>query len=128
MSIRKSLVCLALQLALLGSVSGASFEVNEDDMREIEDTTKSLDSNVALKQGKSAVTEVREILAYFKQVEGFYAAKGDAADAVEFARKSHATAAEILRAIEGNDFDSAAQAMSSLTRNCKGCHDVYKTK
>jgi cytochrome c556 len=125
---RKFLVFLALQMLLLGSVYCASFDVNEDDMREIEDTTKNLDSSVLLKKSKSAETEAREILAYFKQVERFYASKGGAPDAVEFARKSHSTAADILRALESKEFDAAADAMTSLTRNCKGCHDVYKTK
>ena len=125
---RKLLAFLALQMLLLGSVYCAAFDVNEDDMREIEDTTKNLDSSVLLKKGKSAETEAREILAYFKQVERFYAAKGDASDAAEFARKSHTSAAEILRALESKEFDAAANAMSALTRNCKACHDVYKTK
>lgn len=124
---RKLIVCAALQLALLGSVCSAQFEISEDDMREIEDTTKSLDSNVALKQGKAATAEARELLAYFQQVEAFYVAKGDAADGVGFARKSHQTAAEILKAIEADNFDAAANAMSSLTRNCKACHDIYKS-
>lgn len=122
---RKTLVFLALQLALLGGVVSATFEIRDDDMRDIEDTLKSLDSNVALKDRKAAA-EARELQSYFQLVEQFYAAQPDKADAVGFSRKSHELAAQVRAAVEAGNFDAAGDAVGLLTRSCKTCHDVYK--
>ena len=116
------------QLVLLGSVASAQFEITADAMRDIEDTTKSLDSNVALKDAKTAVNEAQQLVAFFRQVEGFYAQKGDAADAVGYARKTHELAVQTLAAVEAQDFDHASDTVSALARSCKSCHDVYKNK
>ncbi|HEX3139984.1 MAG TPA: hypothetical protein VHQ87_08015 [Rhizobacter sp.] len=117
---------LLSQLVLLGSVASAQFEITADAMRDIEDTTKSLDSNVALKEAKSAVAEAKELVVFFRQVEGYYALKPDAADAVGYARKTHELAAQALAAIEAQNFDQAGDSVAALTRSCKTCHDVYK--
>lgn len=124
---RKTLAFIALHLALLGGVAGAQFEIRDDDMRDIEDTLKSLDSNVALQQRKAAA-EAAELQAYFQQVEAVYAAKAGAADGVAFSRKTHELAARVRAAVEAGDFDAAGEAVNQLTRSCKTCHDVYKEK
>jgi cytochrome c556 len=119
-------VFLSLTLVLLGPVSSAQFEITADNMRDIEDVAKSLDSNVALKDAK-AVDEARELVAFFQQVEAFYVQKGDAAQGVGFARKSHELAKQALAAVEAKNYDAAGEAVNALTRSCKTCHDVYKT-
>jgi cytochrome c556 len=123
---RTIILSLGLAGALLGSALSAQFEVTDDGMRDIEDVTKSLDSNVALQQGHPASAEVREIIAFFKQVEAYYARQPDKADAVVFSRQTHELGAQILQALEAGNYDGAASGVSALTRSCKGCHDVYK--
>jgi len=119
---------LLSQLVLLSSVASAQFEVTADAMRDIEDTTKSLDSNVALKETKNAVTEAKELVSFFRQVEAYYAQQPNAADAVGYARKTHELAAQALAALEAQNFDQAGDSVNALTRSCKTCHDVYKNK
>jgi len=119
---------LLSQLVLLSSVASAQFEITADAMRDIEDTTKSLDSNVALKETKNAVTEAKELVSFFRQVEVYYAQQPNAADAVGYARKTHELAAQALTALEAQNFDQAGDSVSALTRSCKACHDVYKNK
>ncbi|MEO8153930.1 MAG: hypothetical protein ABI605_12730 [Rhizobacter sp.] len=125
---RTLIAFLTFQLVLLGSVASAQFELTADAMREIEDTTKSLDSNVSLKDGKSALAEAREVAAFFRQVEGYYAQKGGADDAVGYARKTHELATQALVAIEAQNFEQAVETVGDLARSCKRCHDVYKNK
>ena len=105
----------------------AQFEITADNMRDIEDVAKSLDSNVALKDAKAA-DEAKELAAFFQQVEAFYVQKGDAPQGVGFARKSHELASQAQAAVETKDFDAAGEAVNALTRSCKTCHDVYKSK
>jgi cytochrome c556 len=123
---RKPIVFLLAQLLLLGSVASAPVDVDADLMRGIDDTAKSLDSNVAQKDAKAAASEARELVETFARIESHYAEKPETADAVGFAHRSQTLAAQALKAIEAQDFDAAGEAVNQLTRSCKSCHEVYK--
>ncbi len=105
---------------------GEGVDVDGDLMRGIDDTAKSLDSDVAQKDAKAAAAEARSLVETFSKVQSHYGEKPDTADAVGFARKSQELAAQALKAIEASDFDAAGDAVAQLTRSCKNCHDVYK--
>lgn len=124
---RQFVLFLTLQLALLGTVLCAAFEIADDDMRDIEDTFKSLDSNVTLKDTKAAA-EAAELVAYFKTVEGFYAQKPETADGAGFARKTHEAAALVVQSVSAGHYDEALEAVQQINKTCKRCHDVYKQK
>ena len=123
MSLRKTIALLAASLAALGAFA---MDIDADLMRGIDDTTKSLDSDVAQKDAKAAAAEARELVETFAKVESHYADKPDTADAAGFAHKAQAYAADAAKAIEASDFDAAAEAVDKLTHSCKSCHDVYK--
>jgi hypothetical protein len=123
---RKLMIFLGLSLALLGSVLSAPFEITEDDMRTIEDTTKDLQSHVTLKDKKKAVASAQELLTYFRQVESFYAAKPDGADGVTFSHKTVNLTEDLLRQVNADQFAQAFDTVQALSRSCKTCHDVYK--
>jgi cytochrome c556 len=121
----KTLIVLVGQLLLAGAVA-AAIDIDADLMRAIDDTAKSLDSNVSQKDGKDAAQEARELVETFGRIESHYAEKPDTADAAGFAHHTQELAAQALKAIDANDFDGAADAVNQLTRSCKSCHDVYK--
>ena len=95
-------------------------------MRGIDDTAKSLDSDVAQKDAKAALADARSLVETFARVQSHYGRKPDTADAVGFARHTQELAAQALKAIEAQDFDAANDAVAQLTRSCKACHEVYK--
>ena len=115
-----------LLLSLLASVAVAVTEVDMDLMQRIEESTKSVDSNISLKDGKAALADAREIEEMFSKVELYYKHKGDAADATEYARKSKSFATELIRQVSEKDFDSASATVGALAKSCKTCHQVYK--
>jgi cytochrome c556 len=123
---RKPLVFLIAQLALLGAVASAPIDIDADLMRGIDDTAKSLDSDVAQKDAKAATQEARELVETFTRIEAHYAEKPETVDAVNFAHRTQMLAAQALKAIQAQDFDAAAETVNQLTRSCKSCHDVYK--
>ena len=122
----RRLFIAAAQLALAGSALCATFDVDGDLMRGIDDTAKSLDSNVAQKDAKAAAADARSLVDTFAHVESHYAEKPETADAVGFAHRTQELAAQTLKAIEANDFDAAGDSVAQLTRSCKSCHEVYK--
>ena len=76
---RKTFLVLLAQFALLGTVASAPVDIDADLMRGIDDTAKSLDSNVAQKDGKDAAAEARELVDTFTRIEAQdFDAAGDA--------------------------------------------------
>jgi len=122
----KNFLCAAFSLAVVTSALCADVDVDADLMRGVDDTAKSLDSNVAQKDAKAAAADARSLVETFAQVESHYGAKPETADAVGFAHHTQDLAAQALKAIEANDFDAAGEAVNQLTRSCKTCHEVYK--
>ena len=122
----RRLFIAAAQLALAGSALCATFDVDGDLMRGIDDTAKSLDSDVAMKDAKAAAADARALVETFAQVESHYGQKQETADAVGFAHHTQELAAQALKAIAASDFDAAGDAVAQLTRSCKNCHEVYK--
>jgi len=125
---RRTIAILALAGLTATGVRSADAELTPELMQSIEDTTKSLDSDVASKDAKAASTEAHELLNLLAQVEQHYAKKGDAADAVGFSQKTQGYAAQVLKHIESANFDAASDAVGQLARSCKSCHEVYKKK
>jgi hypothetical protein len=115
-----------VSLVLAGSALCAGVDVDGDLMRGVDDTAKSLDSNVAMKDDKAAAADARSLVETFARIESHYGEKPETADAVGFAHRTQQLAAQALKAIEAKDFDAAGEAVNQLTRSCKNCHEVYK--
>ena len=113
----RRLFIAAAQLLLAGGALCATFDVDGDLMRGIDDTAKSLDSNVAQKDTKAAAADARSLVDTFAHVESHYAEKPETADAVGFAHHTQELAAQALKAIEANDFDAASDSVAQLTRS-----------
>jgi len=124
----KTFLACIVQSVLAGSAlcASAAIDVDADLMRGIDDTAKSLDSNVAQKDAKAAAADARSLVDTFARIESHYGEKPETADAVGFAHHTQDLAAQALKAIDAQDFDAAGEAVNQLTRSCKTCHEVYK--
>ena len=125
---KTTLIAGVFQFALLGTAlcAAEAVDVDGDLMRGIDDTAKSLDSEVAQKDAKAALADARSLVETFARIESHYGQKPETADAMGFAHRTQALAAQAFKAIEAQDFDAAGDAVAQLTRSCKTCHEVYK--
>lgn len=116
--------------ALLGFAVGfacaAEVDLAFDLMQSIEDTNKSLSSNISLKNAEAATANANELIQSFTQVETFFVQKGGAENAVELATKSKTLSGDIVKAVAANDFDTATNLATDLSRACRSCHTFYK--
>ncbi len=126
MTLRKKAFLALAPFVLAASALCAGIDVDGDLMRNIDDTAKSLDSNVGQKDTQAAAADAKSLVETFARIESHYGQKPDTADAAGFAHRTQALAAQTLKAIEAQDFDAASEAVGQLTRSCKNCHDVYK--
>lgn len=123
---RKVLPLLAGILLFAGSVLAAQVDIDEDYMRSVEDTQKSLVDNLAGKNAKASTADASELAGMFAQVEAFYVAKGDAAEAVKLSAQSKDLSSEIVKLVAAKDFGSASGKAEEIQRACKSCHNFYK--
>jgi len=123
---RKTLPLALAGLLLAGTALSEGVDVDGDLMRGVDDTAKSLDSDVATKDGQAAAADARSLVETFARIESHYGEKPDTADAAGFAQRTRQLAAQALQAIEGKDFDAAGEAVNQLTRSCRNCHEKYK--
>jgi enoyl-[acyl-carrier-protein] reductase (NADH) len=122
----KTFLVATVHFTLLGAALCATFDVDADLMRGIDDSAKSLDSNVAQKDAKAAAADARSLVETFARIESHYGEKPETVDAVAFAHRTRSLADQALQAIEAQDFDTAGDHVANLTRSCKNCHEVYK--
>lgn len=123
---RKTSLSFLATLLFAGGVFSAQTAIDDDFMRNVEDTHKSLTGNVGVNNGPGSIADARELAAMFAQVEAFYAQKGDAPDAVDISRQSRELSNDIAKLVGSKDFDTANQKSTELSRACKSCHNFYK--
>ena len=123
---RKVILFLMISAGLMTTLCFADIEISTDLMQSIEDTNKSMSSNISLNDSVAATSDAKEMASMFAQVETFFVQKGDAPDAVELARKSKTLSIEIASDIAAKDFEKATDAATTVSRNCRSCHTFYK--
>ena len=117
---------LAATLLLAAGVAWAAAELDEFVMETIDDTSKSLASNISQQDAEDAGADAHTLDTLFVEVEKYFVERGDAPDGVDMARKSRTLITAVADAVAAKDFDTAANTASELSRNCKSCHRAYK--
>lgn len=122
------LVVIVISSSFLLSIASVAeeTEMDMDLMQHIEDTNDSLSSNIALEEADAAIADAKMLNELFIVVEKHFVAQPDSAEAVDLSKKSVKFSSEIVTFIEQDDFDSAANAATDLSRACKTCHNFYK--
>jgi hypothetical protein len=123
---QRTLIVFGATLAVSAGLAFAAVELDTDLMQNIDDTNKSLASNIALKDGKAAIADAKSMNAMFGTVETYFVQKGDAANAVDLTKKSRELTLTIVNAVTSGDYDAATDAATTLSRTCKTCHTFYK--
>lgn len=118
---------LVIGLTVLGgAVRAADVELDMDLMQTIEDTNKSLASNIAMQDVERSTSDAKELHAMFTQVEAYFVAKGDAPDAIDLSHQSVELADAIVKSVGEKDFAKAQESATTLSRACRTCHTFYK--
>jgi cytochrome c556 len=126
---RKMAILAGMGAALLAVAAAADVDLKDFDddlMKNMGDTIKLLEPDINAKNLDAANQEVAVFTDGFKYVEDYFAAKGNAGDAVQFAHDSRGLTDAVRTALAAKDFDAAAAAARNLSKSCKSCHDVYK--
>jgi hypothetical protein len=117
---------IALVLATDIAYAEAAFDF-EELMETIDTNSRNLQGSLSGKDATTSIDLAKKMQSDFKLVEGFFEKRGNAADAVADAKKYEDLAAEVVKFVEANDFETASSKALELTKNCdNACHDAYK--
>ncbi|MET0380193.1 MAG: hypothetical protein ABW049_14465 [Spongiibacteraceae bacterium] len=129
---RNQFIGAGLIVALLtASVVWAEIDLSdfdEDLMKTMDDTNKTLEPDIAGKNAQAAIEGIEIIQQGLQWTEEYFASKGNAEDGVKLAQEGKQHAMQALAAVNAGDFEKAAAAARDLTKNCKACHEIYKPK
>jgi hypothetical protein len=119
---------LGLTLLLVSGLVFAEAEFDfEELMESIDNNSHNLQGSIASKDAAGTIKLAKDIQGEFKLVEGFFAKRGSAQDAVDDAKKYEDMAAEIVKLAEGSNFDAASNKAIEISKACDtACHDTYK--
>lgn len=99
----------------------------EELMNDVETKIQNVQNNIAAADAATAGQETQELLEAFKRVEGYFAKRGDAEDAVQNSKDYQTMAGKILQALQAQDLATAGEAANEFSKQCRGaCHDKYK--
>ena len=123
---QRKLIAFGAMLFVSAGFALAAVELDTDLMQNIDDTNKSLASNIATRDAKAAIADAKSMNDMFGTVETYFVQKGDAANAVELTKQSRELTLTIVNAVTANNYDAATDAATTLSRTCKKCHTFYK--
>jgi hypothetical protein len=123
---RKLILVFSVMAAIAGVVRAADGELDMDLMQTIEDTNKSMASNIATQNAQGSTADAKELQELFGKVENHFVAKGGADDAVDLSRKSKELAGAIIKSVAAKDYSTASDSATTLSRTCRTCHTFYK--
>jgi hypothetical protein len=101
-------------------------DFDDDVMRNMDDTIKGFEPDIAAKNAKAATQDASVLRENLKWTEQYFAAKGNADDAVKWAQLGQEQVDTALKAMASQDFDAASAAARATAKTCHTCHDVYK--
>jgi hypothetical protein len=124
---RKIIVVIAVYAALAAGIVLAQSQDDFDAwMRTIDEKNQSVQRNIAAKDSDAAAADAKALQETFKRVEGFWAKRGNAQDAIELSQKAQEQAAEVVKSAGAKDYDTASMQSIKIAQTCTACHRLYR--
>jgi hypothetical protein len=124
---RKIIVVIGVHAALAAGIVLAQSQDDFDAwMRTIDEKNQSVQRNIAAKDSDAAAADAKMLQETFKQVEGFWAKRGNAQDAIELSQKAQEQAAEVVKSAGAKDYDTASMQSIKIAQTCTACHRLYR--
>jgi cytochrome c556 len=125
-----ALAALSAALSMTVAAVAATIDLQDFDtdvMQAMDDAFKDLEPSLGASNAEAATADVQVLIEGYRFTEDYFAAKGGASDAVQWSQEGRAQIDVIAAALSKQEFDSAAEAARALSKNCKACHQAYKT-
>lgn len=128
---RKLVIYFSICVALCSGLALADIDLSDFDddlMRSMDTAIKDLEPVIGARNTDAAAADAAVLSDGFKETEDYFAKKGNAENAVKYAKESQDIVTALTKALAANDFDGAASAARDMARACRTCHDEYKQR
>ncbi len=130
---RKRLAVAALLAVLASGTALAAAAINLDDfdgdvMQAMDDAFKDLDPVIGARDIKAAEHDVAVLLEGYQFTEDYFVQKGGPDDAIQWSREGRQLVQQVSEALARGDLEAASTTARATQKNCKVCHDAYKTR
>jgi len=102
-------------------------DFDDDVMRAMDDNIKALDGNVAGQDADAAAVDVKSLQQGIDWTARYFANKQGAPEASRLAAEARTSLEALAIAIAAKDFTAADDHLRATARNCKACHDLYRS-
>lgn len=130
---RKLFTVAGLAAVLASGAALAAAAINLDDfdgdvMQAMDDAYKDLDPVIGARDIKAATHDVAVLTEGYQFTEDYFVQKGGPDDAIQWSREGTQLVQKVGAALAAGDLVAASDAARELRKNCKVCHDAYKTR
>jgi hypothetical protein len=101
-------------------------DYDDDLMHDIDRAIKYFEPDISGKNADAARDDAAELRRGFTYTVDYFSKKGNTQDAVEISRRGLASLDLVLKNLEAQNFDAAAEAARDVSKACRTCHDIYK--
>jgi hypothetical protein len=101
-------------------------DYDDDLMHDIDRAIKYFEPDISGQNADAARDDAAELRRGFTYTQDYFTKKGNTQDAVDISRKGLEALDVVLKDIEAQNFDAAAEAAREVSQACRSCHDTYK--
>jgi hypothetical protein len=101
-------------------------DYDDDLMHDIDRALKNFEPDISGQNAEAARDDVAELRRGFTYTEDYFTKKGNTPDAVEISRQGLQLLEAVVKDLDAQNFDSAAETARDVSKACRSCHDTYK--
>jgi hypothetical protein len=101
-------------------------DYDDDLMHDIDRAIKYFEPDISGQNADAARDDAAELRRGFTYTQDYFTKKGNTPDAVEISKQGLQSLDAVLKELDAQNFDAAAEAAREVSKACRSCHDTYK--
>ncbi|MGO9392789.1 hypothetical protein [Rhodoblastus sp.] len=101
-------------------------DYDDDLMHDIDRAIKYFEPDISGQNADAARDDAAELRRGFVYTQDYFTKKGNTPDAVEISKQGLQQLDAVLKELDAQNFDGAAEAAREVSKACRSCHDTYK--
>jgi hypothetical protein len=101
-------------------------DYDDDLMHDIDRAIKYFEPDISGQNADAARDDAAELRRGFTYTQDYFSKKGNTQDAVEISKQGLQMLDAVLKELDAQNYDAAAEDAREVSKACRSCHDTYK--
>ncbi|WP_294535332.1 hypothetical protein [uncultured Rhodoblastus sp.] len=101
-------------------------DYDDDLMHDIERAIKYFEPDISGQNADAARDDAAELRRGFTYTHDYFSKKGNTQDAVEISKQGLQWLDTVLKELDAENYEAAAEGAREVSKACRNCHDTYK--